>query len=141
MDLREISDRMEINELLARYCHALDRQDWPAYRALFTPDAKMDFAAFGSPVGSVADVEAHLRPTLESLKTSEHVSTTVIIDLDGDTAQARSAAIVPLTAATPDDGEHTTFAGLFYEDELTRTAEGWRICARTQVRAFMHNIA
>ena len=34
MDLREISDRMEINELLARYCHALDRQDWPAYRAL-----------------------------------------------------------------------------------------------------------
>lgn len=136
MDLREVSDRLEINEVLARYCHALDRQDWPAFRALFTPDARLDFAAFGGPVGDVAAIEAHLRPVLESLKGSEHVSTTVIIDLDGDKASARSAAIVPLTRATADGGEHTMFNGLFYEDELTRTAQGWRISVRNQVRAF-----
>ena len=64
MDLREISDRMEINELLARYCHALDRQDWPAYRALFTPDAKMDFAAFGGPVGLAITALTLLRQAL-----------------------------------------------------------------------------
>ena len=141
MDLREVSDRLEINEILARYCHALDMQNWPAFRALFTADARMDFAAFGGPVGSVADVEAHLRPVLESLKGSEHVSTTVMIDLEGDTAKARSAAIVPLTRALDDGGEYTLFNGLFYEDELTRTADGWRISARKQVRAFVYNPA
>lgn len=141
MDLREVSDRLEINEILARYCHALDRQDWPAFRALFAPDAKMDFAAFGGPVGTVADVEAHLRPVLGSIKGSEHIATTVIIDLDGDRAQARSAAIVPMTRLLDDGSEHTAFIGLWYEDELTRTAEGWRISARTQVRAFAYDRA
>lgn len=141
MDLREVSDRMEINEILARYCHALDMQNWTAFRALFTADAKMDFAAFGGPVGSVADVEAHLRPVLESLKGSEHVSTTVMIDLDGDTARARSAAIVPLTRSAADGSDHTLFNGLFYEDELARTAEGWRIAVRKQVRAFVYDPA
>ncbi len=56
MDLREVSYRLEINELLARYCHALDHKDWPTYLALFTPDAAMDLTTFGRPKGSAADV-------------------------------------------------------------------------------------
>ena len=141
MDLREISDRMEINELLARYCHALDRKDWPTYRALFTPDAAMDFTAFGGPKGSVADVENFLSPVLDSIAGSEHMASTVIIDLDGDSAQARSAAIVPMTTLREDGSEHTVFNGLWYEDSLVRTAQGWRINARTQVRGWVYTPA
>ena len=141
MDLREVSDRLEINELLARYCHALDLQDWPAYRAVFTQDAAMDFTAFGGPKGSVTDVEAFLRPVLESIAGSEHMASTVMIDLEGDTAKARSAAIVPMTTLKDDGSEHTVFNGLWYEDRLVRTAQGWRISERTQVRGWVHTPA
>lgn len=136
MTLEEVSDRLEINELLSRYCHALDQQDWPAYRAVFTEDAALDFTAFGGPKGGVADIEAFLVPVLESLANAQHAISTVKIDLAGDTARARSAALVPMTTRAVDGTESTAISGLWYEDELVRTATGWRISVRKQVRGW-----
>lgn len=141
MDLREVSDRLEINEILARYCHMLDLKDWPAFRALFAENATLDFRAFGGPLSSVDDIVAFLIPVLDSLIGSEHIATTVMIDLDGDSATARSAAIVPMTSRKDDGSEYTLFNGLWYEDRLTRTAHGWRFAERVQVRAFNFNPA
>src|ERR671924_87709 len=42
LSLQEISDRIEIEELLVRYCYAVDDRDWDAYRNLFTTDAVLD---------------------------------------------------------------------------------------------------
>ncbi|OCC22816.1 hypothetical protein MB02_15555 [Croceicoccus estronivorus] len=136
MDLREVADRLEINEVIARYCHALDLKDWPAFRALFTEDAALDFTAFDGPKGGVSDVEAFLRPIVESLAGTQHMTSAVMIDLDGDEASARSAAIVPMTA---NEGgvEKTMFNGLWYEDKLVRTPSGWRFRERTQVRGWV----
>jgi 3-phenylpropionate/cinnamic acid dioxygenase small subunit len=139
MDLLEISDRLEINDLLARYCHALDRKDWPAFRAVFSEDAILDFTAFGGPRGGVGDIEAFLAPVLDSLGGSQHTVSTVMVDLDGDLAEARSAAIVPLTMVSGEAGEHTVFNGLWYEDRLVRTSSGWRIRSRRQVRGWVYS--
>ena len=38
----EISDRIEIEELLARYCHRVDHGDAEGWAALFTPDASFE---------------------------------------------------------------------------------------------------
>lgn len=137
MDLQEVSDRLEINELLARYCHALDLKDWQAFRAIFTENASLDFTAFGGPRGTVRELEAFLSPVLDSLAGSQHIVSTVIVDLEGDTAKARSAAIVPMTSVTAEGGEHTLFNGLWYEDQLMRTQTGWRIHSRKQVRGWV----
>lgn len=32
----QISDRIEIEEVLTRYCYALDDREWDLYRSLFT---------------------------------------------------------------------------------------------------------
>ncbi|WP_207917165.1 nuclear transport factor 2 family protein [Rhizobium sullae] len=45
--LQEISDRLEIEELLVRYCYAVDDRDWKAYRNVFTLDAVLDDTATG----------------------------------------------------------------------------------------------
>jgi len=37
-----ISDRLEIEDVLIRYCYAVDDRDWHSYRAAFTPDAVID---------------------------------------------------------------------------------------------------
>ncbi|SNS09668.1 SnoaL-like domain-containing protein [Sphingomonas laterariae] len=137
MNLQEIGDRLAINELLARYCHALDRKDWPAFRAVFTENARIDFTAFGGPEGNPAELEAFLAPILDGLVASQHMVSTIIIDLDGNEAQARSAAIVPMTSASAEGAEQTLLNGLWYEDRLVRTPAGWRIAERRQVRGWV----
>jgi ketosteroid isomerase-like protein len=39
---QEISDRLEIEQLLIRYCHAIDERDWDTYRSVYTDDAVID---------------------------------------------------------------------------------------------------
>jgi len=39
MPLQEMSDRLEIQALLARYAHAIDTRDWDGLDDVFTPDA------------------------------------------------------------------------------------------------------
>lgn len=136
MRLEELSDKLEIHELLARYCHSLDRKDWRSFRAIFTDDALIDFTAFGGPSGNVDDLEAFLVPILDSLAGSQHTVSTIMVDLDGDRARARSAAIVPMTILNEEGVESTFISGLWYEDDLVRTVDGWRIGARKQVRGW-----
>lgn len=141
MTLQDISDKLEINELLARYCHALDQKDWEAFQAIFLPDAVLDFTAFGGPKGSPDELQEFFTPILNSLASTQHTVSTIKIDLAGDSASARSAAIVPMTAKTPEGKESTFVSGLWYEDDLERTQDGWRIKSRKQVRSWTASIA
>jgi len=136
MNLASLSDRVEIQEQLARYCHALDLKDWPAFRAVFTPDALLDYSAFGGPAGSVKDIEDFLTPILNGLHNSHHMVSTTQIDLDGDEAKVRSAALVPMTSLTANGTESTLVSGLWYEDHFARTQDGWRIRSRKQTKGW-----
>src|SRR4051812_38628718 len=60
MSLQEISDRLEIQELLVRYSHSVDTRDWDAYENVFTPDAFIDYTCFGGPSGNVKEIRAFL---------------------------------------------------------------------------------
>ena len=140
MTLDEVSDRLEIQEVMARYCQTIDRGDWDSFRSLFTANAVLDFTAFGGPVGDVETLIAFIQPALASAKASHHMVSTVVIDLDGDTANVRSAGHVPITLALPQDGEHTSFSGLWYNDVFVRTSTGWRIKSRQQERAWTFNM-
>ena len=140
MDLAEVSDRLEIQDVLARYCQTIDRGDWASFRALFTDNATLDFTAFGGPVGDVETLVSFIQAALASAKASHHMVSTVVIDLEGDTATVRSAAHVPITLALQQEGEHTFFSGLWYNDEFVRSAAGWRIQTRKQERAWTFNM-
>ena len=39
MSQQEISDRLQIQDLLVRYCYAVDDRNWDTYRNIFTRDA------------------------------------------------------------------------------------------------------
>ena len=45
----DLSDIVEIQQLLARYGHAIDDRDWTAFRALFLTDAVLDYTAVRAP--------------------------------------------------------------------------------------------
>ena len=47
MSIEEISDRFEINDLLVRYCSALDERHFDLFDDIFTPDAVIDYTEMG----------------------------------------------------------------------------------------------
>ncbi len=47
MSLQDISDRLEIQDLLVAYSYAIDGRDFDALDDVFTPDAFIDYTAMG----------------------------------------------------------------------------------------------
>ena len=139
LSLQEISDRIEIQELLVRYSHAVDTQDWEAYEKVFTPDAFIDYVAMGGPAGTLAEIRQFLETTMPMFKSFQHmVANTVLEFVDADHVKGRTICHNPMVL---DMGgkEHVFFCGLWYRDEIVRTADGWKIKSRVEERSYTYN--
>lgn len=132
MSLREISDRIEIDDLLTRYATAVDSRDWDLYATCFTPDAFIDYTSAGGIKGTVQEVRDWLAKVLLVFSMTQHVVANRVVVIRGDTATARSCFYNPM--GVPDgNGSMTLFIdGGYYNDRLVRTAEGWRIRERIE---------
>ncbi|ALG85604.1 nuclear transport factor 2 family protein [Gordonia phthalatica] len=137
MPLQEMSDRLEIQDLLARYSHAIDSQDWDALDTVFTADAHIDYTAAGGAVGPYPEIKAWLASVLPAFAVTQHLATTTKLDLDGDIAQARTILFNPMVSRDDQGEEHVLFVGLWYRDRLVRTDAGWRIAERVEEKGFM----
>ena len=121
-----VTDELEIDALLSRYCRAVDSQDWASYRALFTDDAWVDYSAAGLVVGTVDEAVSYLGRHQQSISVGMHYVTNIESTLDDDGAGASVIAMWFSAAALPGTGEIGFFAGR-WQDDLVRTAAGWRI--------------
>lgn len=139
MEPQEVADRLAILDLLARYAHAVDTEDWDAYAALFTADATIDYTAFGGPSGDVASTVEFLRSAMSMFRSTQHLNGLPLIDLDGDTATVRTPCHNPMV---PEPGSGTAFTcGLWYRDRLVRTGDGWRFAHRGEDRLYLGPLA
>ena len=130
MSLQEMSDRLEIQDLFARYSFAIDERDWAALDSVFTPDARIDYSETGGAKGSLEEIKAWLPVALERFPMFQHMVATTRLDLRGDEANSRTILFNPMVHRAPDGSEQTFFIGLWYRDRLVRTAQGWRIAER-----------
>jgi len=64
LTIQEISDRIEINDLLIRYCSAVDQRDWDAFDDIFTEDCLIDYTAMGGKRGGLAETKAFLKKVM-----------------------------------------------------------------------------
>ena len=130
-----VEDTLAIHELIARYAHVVDSGDYDALDQLFTADAQIDFAAFGGPVGSVTEIKQFLTASLGIFRRTQHMMGLPLVRVDGDRAQARTSCNNPMVI---DDagGTKVWLIGLWYDDELERTPDGWRFAARRQERCY-----
>jgi uncharacterized protein (TIGR02246 family) len=115
-----MSDKDEIRELLATYCFALDADRFEEMAALFTPDGVWE-TAFGT--GSGRDgIVAQARSIATGPRPRRvHLTTNIVIDLDGDTATARSNWALIMN--TPDGP--TIGSGGGYSDQLVKVDGQW----------------
>jgi SnoaL-like domain len=140
MSLAEISDRLEIQQLMATYSNAIDRRDFDRLDSVFTPDAYIDYRAMGGVDGRYPEVKAWLGPALKVFPRYYHLVANTEITLEGDTATSRTVCFNPMEVPLPQGGSQVMFLGLWYLDKLVRTPAGWRIRERVEEACYQHNV-
>ncbi len=137
LSIEEISDRIEIDDLLTRYTVAIDTKDWKLLDTCFLPDAQLDYTQTGGIQGAYPEVREWLEKALAAFPMTVHYISNSTVTLEGDRAKARTYVINPMGFPNPDGSLHIFTVGGYYVDELTRTADGWRIATRMEEQAFM----
>lgn len=130
--MTERDDRQDISDLLVRYATGIDSRDWPLFRTVFTEDCALDYGVIGSWQG-VDAVTEFMQQAHALAGYTLHRLTNQAITVNGDTAAARTYIDAVIMAGGNDAGVN---AWGFYDDEIVRSADGWRIARRrfTQVR-------
>jgi 3-phenylpropionate/cinnamic acid dioxygenase small subunit len=130
MTLAEIADRIEIDDLLTRYATAVDRKDWELFASCFTPDALIDYTAAGGIKGNLHEIKKWLAEVLPMFPMTQHLITNKVVEVRGDRATSRCILFNPM--GLPDGkGSMALFIdGAYYNDELVRTEQGWRMAKR-----------
>ena len=123
MDLEALHDKIEIHELLARYARGVDSKNWDIWKAVFTPDATIDYSSAGAVVGSRDEVAAWLEQGLSSVPMTQHFISNIEVDLQGDRAHARAMFFNPMLL--PGMSEQS-YCGGYYHHDLVRTRDGWK---------------
>lgn len=134
----QLSDRAEINDLITRYAKGVETGDVDLLVALFTDTAELDYYGFDGVEGSAQIRQLfsgklphqpnpeHASGPLDARLVSTPVITNVLIDLDGDQAQAESYALA-MHAGPRGDQRLVLVRATRNRDRLSRTPAGWRI--------------
>lgn len=125
--LQYLTDRAEIDDLLARYTRSFDEgvldERWA--RAFHTEDVTAVL-----PIGTVHgrdELLAHVSRAMTLFDRTVHLGANAAIEIDGDRATVRGSQLSTHILA---DGSESLFVSAGLADtELLRTAEGWRIHA------------
>ena len=131
--MSEREDRQDIAAVLVRYATGIDRRDWPLFRTVFTDDCELDYAVVIGTWKGVDAVTDFMEKTHELAGHTLHRLSNQVIEVDGDKAVART--YVDALIMVGDEGAGVNGVG-FYDDEIVRTPDGWRIARRrfTNVR-------
>jgi hypothetical protein len=136
--LQDVIDKVEIGEMQSRYMFAIDWYDPQVYGDVFTEDAILEWPegraegqeAIRSAVIRVGQFFGRLAEAAKPNKPAHlrHFVTNRVIRIDGDTAHA-VAYWFDLNNDNQPRWPYVAAYG-YYEDDLVRTAEGWRFTKR-----------
>jgi hypothetical protein len=127
VDLNQISDRLEIEDLLIRYTRAIDSGDWDRLDEVFTPDAEIDYTESGGIADSYPAAKAWLAEVLPAFFPKRmHSLAQVDLAVDGDEASCTAYFHNPMVTADAEGNESVVELGGLYHHSLIRTPQGWR---------------
>ncbi|WP_084027735.1 nuclear transport factor 2 family protein [Mycobacterium avium] len=120
--LNEIRSRLLIQDLVANYCHGMDKHDLDLFMALWHPEAEF---LPGEPFGNFYGADEIRRAVTElvwpGLPRTRHWTVNLVVKIDGD--QATGLADVIGSATTPDGVMASVDAT--YEDRYERRDGVW----------------
>ncbi|BCJ31841.1 nuclear transport factor 2 family protein [Actinocatenispora sera] len=118
-----VADRIEIADLFSRFALLLDEGRWNDIDTVFA-DGVVIHSPRGGELEGIDSVVAFLRRSTVEGQHTQHTTTDLLVDLDGDRAAASSNSIVYYYR----DGQAPHFVGgLRQACNLVRTPAGWRM--------------
>jgi hypothetical protein len=131
----EMRARQAHVDLMNRYAHAMDHRDWPAMKALFTPDA--EFGARRVENGHVVEsllIEGpektvnFFAPLIESMAASHYLISNHMLELAADGASASGACHYRAYHAGKGERAHLFEESLGrFEFRTVRAGGGWKL--------------
>lgn len=134
--LQGLVDKQEITDLMHHLCHLIDTfQLDRMVNEVYAADGSDDHG--GGPVRGRDAIRAWYEDSTKNIAAIAHNIANLVVDVEGDTATARSNVIAwAWTMANADEGpmRNVDYAlSVVYHDRLTRYPQGWRIDERVLV--------
>jgi hypothetical protein len=121
--LRELTDRADLADLLARQSRWLDERRFDETDTIFTEDATVHTQS-GQSRGLRA-LTAQAQRVHAGFAAIQHITSGVVIDIDGDRATVR-ANLIAMFVRDATASEPAAAIGERYRFEAVRTPNGWR---------------
>ena len=131
LSLQEISDRLELQDLVTRYADIIDRKAFAELSTIFTENAVIDYEATGAPKCSVQEMVAFLEEAMSLFPNNQHLVSNTHFKVTGDTATGRVMCFNPMEMAV-EGGNQTFILGIWYVDEFVRVDDRWLFASRRQ---------
>ena len=126
-----MNDYDQIRNLLAKYSHCADDDDFEGFQALFTPDGVLVEAGFPIPAARLPALMKKYKAVSDAQPQpfgGKHLQMNSVIEVDGD----RASAVTDLLSVHLRGDKGWSIGGNGrYTDELARVAGRWLIRRRT----------
>jgi hypothetical protein len=134
-DMDELLDREAIRDVVARYCHAIDRCDDELLRNCYWPEGKDNHGFYnGGRDGYVTWVMAALRA---NATLTRHTTSPSLIRIDGNTAKVETYFNSYMRSGKPGtSASEVNQQGGRYLDHMEKRGKEWRILERWVVYDF-----
>lgn len=126
----ELKARQDIHDVMARYCHGIDRLDAEMVKACFFEDAIDDHGFFNGSAHEFTDLA--VQRLGERFLSIKHHMTTHYVELDGDTALSETYILALSRASNDGDLFDITFSAR-YLDRFECRDGVWKIAHRQLV--------
>ena len=118
-----LADRLAIEDLVNLYCHNADYTPPESMRDVFVPDAVWEVPAMDLRCEGIEAIVAFFTQSRAGFGSARHVISNLVVQGDGD----RATASCYLQVIKVDEEPKQIVSFGRYQDELVRTAEGWRL--------------
>lgn len=131
--LQDIADRLDLADLAAAYCRAVDRRDFTLLASLYHPQATHDHGALFS--GPATRFVAWLQGAMDGVVT-HHFTGNALYHLAGDRAEGEVYSVN--YHVMPGDPRRDYVAGGRYLDHYVREGGRWLFASRRRVLDWAH---
>lgn len=119
-------DHSEIQRLMYRYARCADNRDYDGFAHVFCEDAVFDFS--GTLVMGLPAIQQMMH-ALDNYTSTLHQVTNTLYEVERDSASGETYCIASHLFGESGDTRKLDM-GIIYQDQLRRTAAGWRIVQR-----------
>jgi hypothetical protein len=131
-------DEIAIQQTINTYSDGASRADWNQVLSTFTPECIWEIPGLKARYRDHAVIQNVMASFVGQMAYFVQINSPAIITVEGDKATARSG--IRECGKFSDRNEALEILGR-YEDELVRTAKGWKFTRRTFYAAGKHSFA